>query len=73
MTELKRLVPEMDPEFYFHCLNLVLECRMALTYSYVIGYYLPSEKKEFFKFLVNDLAHYLEVKILFSLTVIILN
>ena len=42
-------------------LDLIVECRRCISYTYVIAYYLGTEKKEFFQFLQAELERNLEM------------
>eukprot|EP00828_Plagiopyla_frontata_P049545 TRINITY_DN991_c0_g1_i1.p3 TRINITY_DN991_c0_g1~~TRINITY_DN991_c0_g1_i1.p3 ORF type:complete len:271 (-),score=62.21 TRINITY_DN991_c0_g1_i1:52-864(-) len=48
-------------EIFSLALELIIECRRAIAYSYCVGYYLQiEEKREYFEFLQQEVEHQLE-------------
>lgn len=56
----KLKLPE-DSKIVAESLDLIVECRRCISYTYVIAYYLGPEKKEFFEFLQAELERNLEI------------
>lgn len=50
-----------DEKMVAEALDLIVECRRCISYTYVIAYYLGAEKKEFFQFLQAELERNLEI------------
>ena len=50
-----------DEKLVEETLDLLIECRRCISYTYVIAYYLGYEKKEFFQFLQAELERNLEI------------